>query len=798
MKKFVWILITVVFLMSVAACSKDEPVEPEPITEVVQEEVIEEEIIPEIIPLLTLENEQTLAEFETNSGDTILEFDELTISIPKDAYDSEVSFKIATKDIVADQFELIEPVSSFYEIDNGNVFSKVPIGLQIPLDTNTDDFVMAFYFDEESETLEGIPSIRLENDSLLVMTHHFSNIFVGMMSEEDLEKYKSGGEITTKFTPGVDDFSFSNYGSFIAPGGHCSGQSIAAMWYFKNIRRYNLDDPNSALHGMLDNNDLFPTPKVWQDDSLLYRFASSVHKDEEENNDLIYDQMYIAEIVPGYEYDLIPDYNAKDNWDAFYTSMILTNRPQLVSVYREKEGKSLLGHALIAYKIEGNKLYVADPNDPGETRYIEYNNGNFKPYSSGTNAQEIENSGEIEFNRVYFLGEFATIDEWKIEKRWKEVVNKDMGNDYFPYPMIISDGMTSYKNSYEFNIEVSKPDFQDKLGFHVYDENFHKLNPMLNNDPTIPDPSLSFPIIAINDEKTKIIVPLKDEGYNWLGFWFVDKYDKWENFQWIKVFVDTNLQLTADKYKINPGDTAHIEASMLSGIDFPDLEWTFGQGLDWEIDDNEENILSKSKSYDFTSDELGDYLITANDPLSSLYADISITVTDDTIEEHDPIPDEDSHIAQGTYSCSFWLTSYEAVPFENFKADAFYSVEHKRQLATDNANNYNAMYAAKFGEITHDKEDFSVTVHDDGSCDISFSTFLFVNSNSKGISSAPFNGGSISWTAEEGSAEFKGNVILNLTDDGVEMKGSITKKNPEYQFMFNETKTYFFEGVKIH
>lgn len=786
----------VILLISVAACSKDKPVEPEP---VIEEEIVQEEtIIPEIIPLLTLENEQILAEFETDSEDTILEFDELTISIPADAYDSEVSFKIVTKDIVADQFELIEPVSSFYEIDNGNVFSEVPIGLQIPLDSNTDGFVMAFYFDEESEDIEGIPSIRLENDRLLVMTHHFSNVFVGMMNEEDLEKYKSGGAITTKFTPGIDDFSFVNYGSFIAPGGHCSGQSIAAMWYFKNIRRFKLDDPSSALYGLLDNNGLFPTPKVWQDDSLLYRFASSVHEDEKGNN-MAFDEMYIANIFPDYEYDLIPDYNAKNHWDAFHASMILTHRPQLVGIYREEEGKKIVGHAMIAYMIEDNKLYVADPNYPGETRYIEYNNGEFKSYSSGTNAQEIKDSGEIGFNRVYFLGEFATIDELKVENRWKEVMNKDLENEYFPYPMIISDGTTSYKKSYEFNIDISQPDLQDKLEFQVIDKNLHKITPSLSNGYKFSDSLLSIPLVAVNDEKLKIIVPLKDEGDNWLGFYFVDKSDEWVGFQWIKIFVDTKLQLTTDKYIINPGDTAHIEASMSTGIDFPNLDWEVDQGLDWEIDGDGDSIMySKSKTYDFTSDELGDHLIIASDPLSSLFAEISITVTDDTIEEHDPIPEEESHIAQGTYSCSFWLTSYEAVPFETFKADAFYSAEYKKQLATDNADNYNEMYAAKFGEITHDKDDFSVTVHDDGTCDISLSTFLYVNSNSDGISGAPFNGGNIHWTKEVGNAKFEGNVTLGLTDDGVEMKGSITKKNPEYQFMFNETKTYYFEGVKIH
>ena len=54
-----------------AACSKEKPIVLEPIAEEIEKEVIEEEVIVEeiisvIIPLLTLENEQVLAEFEVN------------------------------------------------------------------------------------------------------------------------------------------------------------------------------------------------------------------------------------------------------------------------------------------------------------------------------------------------------------------------------------------------------------------------------------------------------------------------------------------------------------------------------------------------------------------------------------------------------------------------------------------------------------------------------------------------------------------------------------------------------------
>jgi len=259
-------------------------------------------------------------------------------------------------------------------------------------------------------------------------------------------------------------------------------------------------------------------------------------------------------------------------------------------------------------------------------------------------------------------------------------------------------------------------------------------------------------------------------------------------FEWVKIFVDTKLELIADKYIINPGDESHIEAKMFTGIDFPDLNW--------EID-GESDITFKSKTYDFTSDELGQHIIIASDPLSSLSEMISITVTDEIIEEHDPILKEENHIVEGTYSCSFWLSEYEAIPFEKFKADAFFSVDYKRQEATNSAKYYNELYNKKLGEINKDKDDFSIIINDDGTCNIVFSSFLFVNSNFEGIKNIPFNGGNINWVIKEKGAEFKGNVMFKIIDDDVEMTGSITKKSPENQFMINESKTYYFEGQKI-
>jgi len=39
-------------------------------------------------------------------------------------------------------------------------------------------------------------------------------------------------DIDSGFRPGIDDWEFTNYGSYITPDGECEGQSLTALWYY--------------------------------------------------------------------------------------------------------------------------------------------------------------------------------------------------------------------------------------------------------------------------------------------------------------------------------------------------------------------------------------------------------------------------------------------------------------------------------------------------------------------------------------------------------------------------------------
>jgi hypothetical protein len=67
-----------------------------------------------------------------------------------------------------------------------------------------------------------------------------------------------------------------DYCSFIAPEGHCAGQSVSAMWYYSKQP----DGKDLTLYGRYDNNGDKPaTPAFQLDDSLGYRLASMVQTD---------------------------------------------------------------------------------------------------------------------------------------------------------------------------------------------------------------------------------------------------------------------------------------------------------------------------------------------------------------------------------------------------------------------------------------------------------------------------------------------------------------------------------------
>jgi len=359
----------------------------------------------------------------TKEGDAL---DGFVISVPAKSYPDSRIFKVSSAPITNQTFGSdINPISPMITVDNGGAYSEEIMYVRVPVKVPEGNFAMGFIYDEKSKQLEGIPMVANDDESVTIATRHFSSFFISMIEKALLTK-----NIDSGFVPGIDDWQFTNYGSYIASGGHCEGQANTALWYYCTQP----DGKDRCLYGRYDNNGEKPsTPEFWQDDSLGYRFCSVVQKEKYYTLELWYNlagkawekenNKWIIKDVPG-----IGDNNI---FNLFSYSIRATGEPQLVWIRSNAGG----GHAMIVYKIVGNALYIADPNYPGNTeRKINYYSGEsrFKPYNSGANMKEIDQDMGKAYETIVYAGKSAVFPWDGIDKRWTEFKNKTIGNDQFP------------------------------------------------------------------------------------------------------------------------------------------------------------------------------------------------------------------------------------------------------------------------------------------------------------------------------------------------------------------------------
>jgi len=356
----------------------------------------------------------------------------MEIVVPAGSYKESRDFKVSYSPISSHTFgEDFHPLTPLISVDNGGGYSDELMEVKIPVKVPADSFAMGFIYDGVTKKLEGLPMIAQDENSITIATRHFTDFVISMIPFTKLKK-----DIDTGFRPGMDDWQFVNRGSYIASGGHCAGQSLSALWYYT----MQPDGKDLALYNRYDNNGDKPeTPDVWEDDSLGYRFASTIQQDIDWN---------------GFAFKLWKKQRGVSDdltWKLFSYSMQLTGEPQLVGLTKDGVG----GHAMVAYRVKDGELYIADPNYPGDvTRRITFADGKIDPYESGANFEEIKKGNSIRFDKVGFTGKTTIINWNDIPGRWAELKAKAIGRDRFPaYVLVqtnkdgkenpVNDGMTS-------------------------------------------------------------------------------------------------------------------------------------------------------------------------------------------------------------------------------------------------------------------------------------------------------------------------------------------------------------------
>ncbi|MFH1052634.1 MAG: IPT/TIG domain-containing protein [bacterium] len=382
-----------------------------------------------------------LGEFTVGPQSTILEIkstgtklDGMKLEVPENSFPTTTNFTFKFSEIKNHKFgTYFNPITPMIHISTTGGFTDSVMKLTIPINLIEGQFAMAFMYDEKTGKLEGLPIYELNSNSISVVTSHFN----GSQSEQsalgklvpkiqfelntaniivtaiDIALLESTGLVSTKFKPGVDDWEFVNDGSYVAPGGHCAGQSITAMWYFYEKKLYG--SPSLFGHYDLLNNVNF-------DNAKGYKFASVIQEDMDWDSWLL--KKWISNIDLNQDIDDLKILS-------FAYSFVLTKEPQYVAVRREDgkytNGKTkYAGHALIAYGINFNKgeLYIADPNYPGEEKIITFTDNGFNPYIAKLNAKDTSKP----YPYISYRAKSALINWDKIGKRWKEFENGTIGN----------------------------------------------------------------------------------------------------------------------------------------------------------------------------------------------------------------------------------------------------------------------------------------------------------------------------------------------------------------------------------
>lgn len=487
-------------------------------------------------PKITLgdEVEITREVIDSDGGTIIVDkpgdpLDDFTIEVPAEAYQMATTFEISYRPIEDHTYgNTFNPVSPLIIVKNGGNRSERIMKIRIPLSVSDDHFAMAFFYDETSGALQGIPMVSQEQDMLTVVTKHFSEIVVTSIAKSRLE-----GEIESEFKHGVDNWQFANYGSYIEPRGHCSGQTLTAMYYFteKKIR-----ERMPALYNLYDNydNPYHTTPNIQEDDVLAYRLCSMAQNISSEVKLGNPDEEDILEL-------LFEEISPEATLNSFAYAMLVTGMPQYVAIYRTDDKENVLGgHAMIVYKNVGAELFVSDPNYPhgpgSSDRKIIFNSdtSTFQPYSSGENAEQAANAG-ILYTEIVYEGGTDIFNLAPLDNLWKEFEEGTVGQGAFPaYTLTVveqnPDGSTkeiALVNNYQTDedkiiVKLIDADFEPQITVYTSHDSGETKGPSVTGSQPLEielDPGVNSLGFSIKGRNTEGEEP---KNYSWIGFTWVN------------------------------------------------------------------------------------------------------------------------------------------------------------------------------------------------------------------------------------------------------------------------------------
>lgn len=352
----------------------------------------------------------------------------LEIIVPDGAYDEDLAFEISTKEVKGHEFgESFNPILPVIHVDNGGDMASEFMTMRIPISITDDEFAMACYYNADG-SLEPIPMISLSNDEIVLGLSHFSDIVITSLRKALLEEYIMDPIHDSGYRPGVDNWSFTNYGSAASDGGMCAGMTLSSIYYYKNHAK----NGEVPLHSYMDNNHYLSTPDWWKDDSMGIRLTSVVQ------NGCNWDGYDDWTAKYAHHTELLSDKTIFYHFA--YTFLLSDGDPQGVSLFvrslEDNKAQITAGHAIVAYAMDSTGIYVCDPNYPeAMSLKIPFDGEHFGIYDTAS----VADGPSRQYNSFSVLGTSSLYPTEKMEELFKEIKKEfyesTIGDALFPNPI---------------------------------------------------------------------------------------------------------------------------------------------------------------------------------------------------------------------------------------------------------------------------------------------------------------------------------------------------------------------------
>jgi hypothetical protein len=367
---------------------------------------------------LTLGAASALASQTIGASGGTIEASGFRLEFPAGALAADTPVSITAAPVTAADFGgLFTPLTPLYSVSAGDGSLAAAVTVTLPASVPGGAVPLAFYYDDAAGTLTPLAPLGFDATSITAAANHFSGIVGGEFHDKaDSPTVDSG------FRPGIDDWQFTNIGSYIAPSGHCEGQSDTAIWYYVAQRRKGGASP---LYGLYDNNGAPEKTTTFQwDDSQGYRLASNVQVDP--TADSLHYWRSVRRLFGR------PD--DRMTWAAFRAAIAFSGEPQEIAISTGGDPE----HAMIVYRVSADRLFIADPNFPARLRTIKYDaaSGKLADYSSGANAADIAANGATIFTKFAYVPWRTAASEKQLAAHWAEFQNNAAGDAVFPVPTI--------------------------------------------------------------------------------------------------------------------------------------------------------------------------------------------------------------------------------------------------------------------------------------------------------------------------------------------------------------------------